>query len=305
MPSLLSGLQWNADQLQRLALPVTIALVIAVGYGAARLTWGLVPAPDESPAPTAAAPAGTDARPDDGGGPEAIPDWHLLGEAAPLDGDAADRIDAPETRLNLQLRGVFYSRDTERAQAIISGAGSGSQHFRAGDSIGRGGTIEAIYEDRVILRRQGSYETLSLPGDRIPLDRTLADLDLSGGDGESPAADESDQQQARIGPDEASELEQYRQRLSEDPQSLQQMVSMQPEHQDGQMVGVRVSPGQDDRIMELIGLEPGDVVTSIDGTELSDPNQAFQALQNISGDGPIEMRVLRDGSEQSMQIDFN
>ncbi len=306
MPTLFSGVQWNAGQVQRLALPVTVVLVVAVAYSAARLTWHLVPTPAEEAAPQAqVTERGAAEADDDGDSPEAIARWHLFGRAEPLDDDRDERIDAPETRLNLQLRGVFYSPRSDRAQAIIASQGSSAEHYRVGDSLTGGGTIEAIYEDRVILRREGSYETLSLPGDRVPLDRQLADLEP--GDGDPP--DNGDAQPAAPADDDTAdaadaELEDYRDQLAEDPRQLSQMMNLQPAEQDGEMIGVEVSPGQDERIMELLGLEEGDIVTAIDGTELDSPNQAFQAMQGLEGES-VELRIQRDGSEQTMTIDFN
>ena len=306
MPTLFSGLQWHPGQLQRLALPLTAALVVAVAYSAAHLVWQLVPAPDQGAAPPAPTPGRTmTGEADAGDSPEAIARWHLFGQAEPLDQERTERIDAPETRLNLQLRGVFFSPNSERAQAIIASRGRGAQQYRVGDSLAGGGSIEAIYEDRVILRRQGSYETLSLPGDRVPLDRTLGDLDPGAGNGAPARAD--DDRAGEPGADAAAddELEQYRRQLAEDPRQLSQMMNLQPATGDGgDMIGVEVSPGQDERIMELLGLETGDIVTAIDGNELDSPGRAFQAMQGLEGSS-VELRVLRDGSEQTMQIDFN
>ena len=306
MPTLLPGLQWHPGQIQRLALPVTAMLVVAVAYSAAHVVWQLVPAPDQGTAPQATMPERTSAgATDEGNSPEAIARWHLFGQAAPLDQERDERIDAPETRLNLQLRGVFYSPDSARAQAIISSRGRGADQYRVGDNLAGGGSIEAIYEDRVILRRQGSYETLSLPGDRVPLDRTLGDLDLGAGNGAPARADDDSAGAPEAGAEADDELEQYRRQLAEDPRQLSQMMNLQPATGDGgDMIGVEVSPGQDERIMELLGLETGDIVTAIDGNELDSPGRAFQAMQGLEG-GSVELRVMRDGSEQTMQIDFN
>ncbi|WP_290651297.1 type II secretion system protein GspC [Aquisalimonas sp.] len=309
VPSLLPGLQWNSDYLQRLALPVTVVLVILVAYSAARLTWGLMPPPAEDVAPPAPAPSQAMVTREETASPEAIAQWHLFGEAEPLDSEPPARIDAPETRLNLQLKGVFYSPDAARAQAIVTTGRDGTKQYRAGDSIRGGGTIEAIYEDRVILRREGAFETLSLPGERIPLNRQLADLDLDGGNGSATAvaqpAEPSAEAQGAPEPGAEDALQQYRQQLMDDPRSLAQMINMQPAMEGGEMVGVRISPGQEPQIMDLLGLQPDDVVTAIDGTALSNPNDAFQALQGLSADGPIELRVRRDDTEQTMLIDLH
>ncbi|WP_171909978.1 type II secretion system protein N [Aquisalimonas asiatica] len=282
---------------------MTALLVVVVAYSAARLTWEVIPAPESS----ATAPAPRNA----GGGNaasaqreplETIAHWHLFGEAdARAEGD--ERIDAPETSLALELKGVFYSPEANRASALISSRRDGTRQYRAGDSLA-GGHIEAIYENRVVLRRDGAFETLSLEAARIPLDRTVDDLDASLADG-APEAGSGAGQGAAGGDNEPDELEVYRQQLADDPRQLSQMVGLEPATEDGEMVGVRVSPGEDERIMELLGLEPDDVVTSIGGTALDSPTRAFEAVQGLEGGEPVELGIRRDGSEQTLQIDFN
>ncbi|MFV8836576.1 type II secretion system protein N [Aquisalimonas sp.] len=303
MSTLLSRFQWKPEHLQRLAFPLTALLVVMVAYGSARLTWDIMPAPEPStsaPPPRDGAGSGDVA----GGGEslESIARWQLFGEADSRDDDDG-RIDAPETNLALELKGVFYSPKAGRASALISSRRDGTRQYREGDSLA-GGSIEAIYENRVVLRRQGAFETLSLEAARIPLDRTVDDLDTSLADGKASGTPTADQGQGD-GSGESDELEHYRQQLADDPRQLSQMVGLQPATEDGEMVGVRVSPGEDERVMELLGLEPDDVVTSIGGTALDSPSRAFEAVQGLEGGEPVELGVRRDGDEQTLQIDFN
>lgn len=300
MPTLFPTLQRSEALRQRLALPVIAFLVIAVAYTAARLTWEVLPAPTGDAMAPPTEPATDTAQEGAGRSLETIADWSLFGEAAPTEHDE-ERIEAPETQLALELKGVFYSPDADRASAIISGGRDGVRQYQPGDNLA-GGRVEAIYENRVVLRREGSHETLSLSGDRVPLDRSLSEIDIQSSDGGSAG----DLASTRTEPgDDADELEQYRQQLAEDPRRLSQMVGLQPATEEGEMVGVRVTPGEDEQIMELLGLEPDDVVVSIGSTTLDTPASAFEAVQGLDGDDTVEMRVRRDGSEQTLQLDFN
>ncbi|WP_353959882.1 type II secretion system protein N [Aquisalimonas lutea] len=109
-------------------------LVIALAHAAAQLTRRILPAP----APDAPPPArGRGLRGEHGASDtasEAIARWHLFGRAQAADGERDQRIDAPETRLDLQLNGVFYSPDPARSRAIISGSSRGTERNGVGNN---------------------------------------------------------------------------------------------------------------------------------------------------------------------------
>ncbi|HAR60730.1 MAG TPA: hypothetical protein DCS18_11115, partial [Alcanivorax sp.] len=71
-------------------------------------------------------------------------------------------VDAPDTRLSLELLGLFQTRDRDKSSAIIAEKGKDAELFHIGDAIPGNAELEDIYADRVILRRQGRLETLRL-----------------------------------------------------------------------------------------------------------------------------------------------
>lgn len=87
-----------------------------------------------------------------------IAGWHLFGQAV-----ATNKVvptNAPETTLRLTLKGVIAS--TETPSAIIAAANGQEREYSPGDSLPGGAKLREVYADRVILERQGRYETLSL-----------------------------------------------------------------------------------------------------------------------------------------------
>jgi general secretion pathway protein C len=76
-----------------------------------------------------------------------------------------------------------------------------------------------------------------------------------------------------------------------------------PHVQEGQVVGVRVTPGRDRAAFEALGLRSGDVVTDINGTVLSDVSQALQVVQSLGESTQANVTVLRDGVPQVIVID--
>ncbi len=52
-----------------------------------------------------------------------------------------------------------------------------------------------------------------------------------------------------------------------------------------------------------MGLQPGDVVTDINGTVLDDPSQGLQVFQSLGESTQANVTVLRDGVPQVIVID--
>jgi len=77
---------------------------------------------------------------------------------------------APETRLKLTLSGVLAASAEQRtARAIIAGPDGHGKSYTIDDRLPGGAVIKEIYPDRVILTRNGKYETLRLPRTRLKL----------------------------------------------------------------------------------------------------------------------------------------
>jgi general secretion pathway protein C len=94
---------------------------------------------------------------------ERIAEWDLFGRAPPP-AAAAPQVQAaaPKTRLQLSLHGVAASGESRDARAIIAEPSGVERHYRPGDAVPGGAEVAEIHPDRVILLRNGRYETLPL-----------------------------------------------------------------------------------------------------------------------------------------------
>jgi len=276
----------------RLPGAVASLLVVVLGLQLAGVTWSLLPA-----APAAHAPAAMPAQDHAGAGPAAtdpageLAALHLFGNApssADATGASTAPEDAPETQLNLTLRGV-YAPGGGDGIAIIA-AGGGAEHvYATGDTVAGGARIRGVYGDRVVLERSGHLETLRM--------KTAEAATGGPGGGARAAAPSADEQ--RI----AQRAREIRQRLLSNPMELARMVRFQPYVQDGQLLGYRIQPrAADARLLGDLGLRPSDVITEINGIPLNDPGQANQALQALRDAQMINVTVLRDGAQRTMSI---
>jgi general secretion pathway protein C len=214
-----------------------------------------------------------------------VANWHLFGVATD-DADQAniETIDAPETRLNLQLQGILAAEDDAPSLAIIR-SGQTEKIYARGDTVSGGARVHAILADRVILRRSGQLETLRLPrlGDK------LEGIEIA----ESAPAEEVDTAPLEIG-----------EPLPRDPESLAELIRYRPILRDGSIYGFQVQPGRDRAAFVKAGLRPGDIVTAINGTALNDPAEAAQLMSNLQETDNITLTLERDGNLISVNLNM-
>ena len=279
--------QWFNTANRYLPPGVTAVLVIAIAYQLATLTWTLVP----GSTPVAAASART------GGGGATTPatDYgvltgsHLFGEAAEQQAVVlAPVLDAPDTTLSLTLKGILSKEGDLNGSVIIANSRNEEKAYYVGQTIegADGAELHSVYSDRVLLNRNGRLETLRLP----------KELSTTGSPMGSPMALSSPLPQA-------SQPAPLREVLTENATRLADIVRLAPHVQEGQVVGFRVNPGRERATFEALGLQPGDVVTDINGTVLDDPSQGLAVFQALGESTQANVTVLRDGVPQVIVID--
>ena len=158
---------WPKTVNRVLAHLASIALIIALAYRLARITWALVPgAPLDAPAPLIN--PDTLPRPPESAvvDIQRIVAAHLFGEYVEHAPEPVVPIrEAPETQLDLLLKAtVAEAREDRRGAAVIASAGIERTYTVSEEIEGTGGAVlHAIHTDRVILNLAGQFETLRLP----------------------------------------------------------------------------------------------------------------------------------------------
>lgn len=278
---------------QRVILAINLLLVVWIASRLAALTWGLLPQEDQPDQPVTVATGSVPAKPDpDRMLVRQLPSWHLMGEvtvAAAEPVRAATPVDAPDTQLNLTLKGALASDDKVHARAIIADQRGQDEHYAIGDTLPGNAELSAIHPDRVILQRNGRYETLRLPTDVKP------------GAVFSPVATPVSSRSAQS---PAARLQAVRQQIRQQPASLARIMRVAPQNDpEGNLIGYSVAPGQDAQVFQELGLQAGDVVTEVNGLALSDPQNSAKALTSLQSGEPVTVKLLRDGAEQSLSLD--
>ena len=278
--------QWAAwGQYQQWGKPVrwlvAILLVIALAFVLAQTFWLLWYGPNEP------IPSNSKTRLQVASSGQAVilsqsqvDSWQLFGsfeqEAAPQSDKPTD---APETRLRLELLGVFQTADTDKASAIIAEKGKEGELYRIGDSIPGNASLEEVYPDRVILRRAGRLETLR-----------WSDSSLGGVSQVSrqPAV-EREPQQSQI--TEGSEEDMQRQRTA-----IIGQLGLQPVAQGGNQ-GYQLGKRAPKQLISQVGLQSNDVILSVNGHSLGTEEGDMAALRSFQETRQASIVVQR-GNQQ-------
>jgi general secretion pathway protein C len=270
----------------RLALWVNLVLITLIAYAAATMSWQLVSSfTHQEQTVTVSRSA---AKPQTRTSLSTVPQLHVFGEADKEPIAIDQPIEAPETRLRLELTGLFASSDPKQSLAIISEKNGKDESYRIGDSVPGNATLHEVYADRVILKRLGNLETLRLkePAEKIEIGRSA-----------TPASSDRGDAIQRTSP----KLKDMQEMYKTDPQSLFQQLRITPVTEDGRITGYRFSHN-DPEFMQEIGLTRQDIITAVNGVSVSDSGKLFGMMKDADQLGELNLTVLRDGQSQDLFI---
>ncbi len=276
----------------RLPQIVTWVLAAAIGIQAALIVRDLLP--QSAPAAAATGPATPSTSPTRDAqsvDAQSIINAHVFGVATPDAETDADPSDAPETRMSLVLAGTIASSDPKGGLGIIGETAATAKVYKVGDSIVGGARLNAVYDDRVILERGGQLEALLLP------------REYRGGAGVNPALPPRPIANAPAGAG-AEVADRVRRLIAQDPGSVSEIMRPQPVFTNGQQRGYRVYPGRNRQQFTRLGLRPGDLVMSINGTPLDDPQRGMEIFRSISSADQVRVTVERNGKPQELVLNM-
>lgn len=295
-----SAMQW----LQTIAPPlVTSVLIVLAAANLADLTWlWLQPVAKVDVAPLQANDSITAAGANQPHYGEQIAALHLFGKAeqpqakttqtAPAEVDVEN---APETNLNLTLKGVLATGDANSFAIIATARSRSQQLYQVGDSLPGGVKLHSVYGDRVILQRSGRLETLTFPENRRAGVEAIAE-----------APQQTDYSQTSAAPQQVSQansgvqLQKYRRELMRNPRQIGKMLNPRPVRRNGDFLGYQIRPRGEPELVEALGLQSGDIVTAINGVQLDKPEKGLVAARKLLNASSIDLQIQRNG--RPMQI---
>jgi len=209
---------------------------------------------------------------------------------------------ARQTQLPLELLGVFVADQADDSAAIISQRGRPGLLYGIGEQVPGNATLVEVNRDHVVLRRAGVREALNFPELSESLARrtrnvpdTIDEPPLENYD-EGYAEEYETLEDYADDVDEQASVEElvneYREELEGDPSRALEELGVEPVSE-GAAEGYRVGNLAQSPYLSQTGLQPGDVILSVNGRPVGDLEQDRLELDNVLAQGSARLEVQR------------
>ena len=176
-----------------------------------------------------------------------------------------------ETSLNLKIKGIIHDAMSSESLALISRSEEEAKVFKINDTVVQGTRLHSIYADRVILDNRNDLESLKLPKEEVPTSIT------------------------KIIDNNIKPLNQFGAELAD-------TIKPTPYFTSGKQAGYRVYPGNDRKKFMSLGLMSGDLITSVNGMVLNDPQKAMMIFQDIEKESQVTLTIMRNNESIELKI---
>ena len=188
--------------------------------------------------------------------------------------------EAKVTNLKLTLRGILATvDDPSQGYAQIENDKKVEKIFAVKDSIFGQATLEEIYIDRVIILRNGKYETLLLPEEFL---------------------NTKHYENAKLLQQQKKALTNLRDLfLKSDIDTLLKLFEFKPAYLNGGFAGffIKVLGEKGAELLAMLGLEDGDLITVLNDLRFSESLEASQQLKELKYQTSVDIIIERNGQE--------
>lgn len=205
-----------------------------------------------------------------------------------------------DTKLKLKLAGIIYASNPELSRAMIQKAGKQDLYAVAAD-IDDNTTLHEINADHVVINNRGELEVLRME----KLSKAGSSRGSSGRGSSLPGLpSRSAGNSTQVSAETAKELSGVRDQLLRDPTKAAEFIRVRPVYSKGQLTGYRIYPGKNRQLFKQAGLRSGDLVKSVNGQTLDDPQKGFQILSSLSSATAITLDLQRRGKTETVSVNL-
>jgi len=214
---------------------------------------------------------------------------------------APQTVDAPETKLNLELQGIFITEDAKFSTAIVARKNKVGELFAIGDRLPGNAILAAVYEDHVLIRRGTSMEKLLFSDSKFQFVGNKAPQKTSSRSGGKisgttqtrlGAAKNSIQNRNTSSNKAANQtLIQYQEKFRNDPHATLSEAGITPVSI-GESNGYKVGADALEAVKQA-GLQPGDMILSINGRAVGEASSDTALMAQIMASSRVRVEIKR------------
>jgi len=214
-----------------------------------------------------------------------IADLHIFGDAAVVLTEVPQEVNAPKTRLRLELLGVMAASISENSSAIIAPKGGAGENYRVGDVVQGRTKLAAVHQDKVILDSNGKLETLKFDLARKQGIQKSAKPTAAQRKAQSRGSLKDRFKKVRNAADAVSLL---RDEVANNPAGALKQLGLETAENGS---GYKVSSSGS--MLTQLGLQPGDVILSVNGQTLGNLDDDQMLLEQVTNSGQARLEIQR------------
>jgi len=278
---------------QRLAAITSLLLIVACAWLLVEITWMFFPQDAETAVPVPQNNRSLLKSASQQNSFKKLTAAHIFGVSEKT--AVQKQASAPETKLNLTLKGVLAATPMKLATAIIAKGKSGKEDiYSVGDKMSGGVLIKEIHPDHVVLERSGRLEILKLQ-------KVSGVEGLTGANNRLASFSGGASGRHGGGSPEAA-LKEIRSNILKNPTSFGEYALPIVVKEKGKQIGYRLQPQKKGELLAELGIKSSDVITQINGIKLNKPQNGISALRKLSTAKNLSIMVKRNGVEVPLSI---
>ena len=202
------------------------------------------------------------------------------------------------SRLAVQVQGVLFSNQAERSVVLLNYRNK-DQTLSVGDKLEEGILLVAIQHDALVFNRNGQLEQVLLQLDKPTLSKQSAT--------EKPTDELTTEiTQQRVGSRVLEETfgPEFRESLVRDPLQLMSYISITPSSQGGKLQGFVLQPGVKPELFKHFGLQAGDLLIAVDGSQVSDSSAMMALHSRLATAQGVDVDLLRGSERLRIRIEM-
>jgi len=209
-------------------------------------------------------------------------------KAAPAPAPAAKKV-AP-SRLKITVLGTVVS--DERSAAVVVMQGSSEQKlFFVNDTMSPGVVLKEVEADSIVVDNQGELERIELQKEKGGVASSVTPIRQS--NAAVPHTPVSRQFSRNM----------VDRQIKNFPQLLSQ-ARVIPHFSQGKSDGFTISQIVPGSLYEKAGLQNGDIIRKVNGSEVRGPQQAMEMFQSLQTAASIDVEIMRAGNVQQLHYDI-